>query len=83
MDQISLKIICYNWLRQSIMEKEYEGKKERQRKRKKQMKAFATVMRTLLKQPERNAQRDPGEKGWACYYCGKGGAPQVGLPSGI
>ena len=29
------------------------------------------VMRTLLKQPEKNAQRDPGEKGWACYYCGK------------
>ena len=28
-------------------------------------------MRAILKQPEKNAQRDPGEKGWACYYCGK------------
>ena len=27
-------------------------------------------MRAILKQPEKNAQRDPGEKGWACYYCG-------------
>ena len=25
----------------------------------------------FLKQPEKNAQRDPGEK--ACYYCGKEG----------
>ena len=36
----------------------------------------------LLKQPEKNALRDPGEKGWACYYCGKEGhikrdCPQV------
>ena len=26
-----------------------------------------------LKQPEKNTQRDPGEKGWTCYYCGKKG----------
>ena len=39
------------------------------------------VVRTILKQPEKNAQRDPGEKGWAFYYCGKEG--QAGLPSGI
>ena len=31
------------------------------------------AMKTVLKQPEKNAQRDPGEKGWACYYCGKEG----------
>ena len=30
-------------------------------------------MKTVLKQPEKNAQRDPDEKGWACYYCGKEG----------
>ena len=30
-------------------------------------------MRAILKQPEKNSQRDPGEKGWACYYCGKEG----------
>ena len=31
------------------------------------------AMKNALKQPEKNAQRDPGEKGWACYYCGKEG----------
>ena len=31
------------------------------------------AMKTVLKQPEKNAQGDPGEKGWACYYCGKEG----------
>lgn len=39
-------------------------------------------VRTVLKQPEKNFRRDPGEKGWACYYCGKEGhlkwdCPQV------
>ena len=43
------------------------------------------AMRTILKQPEKNAQRDPGEKGWACYYCGKEGhltqnCPQASKP---
>ena len=32
-----------------------------------------TAMGTVLKQPEKNAQRDPGEKGWACHYCRKEG----------
>ena len=31
------------------------------------------AVRTVLKQPERNVQRAPGEKGWVCYYCGKEG----------
>ena len=31
------------------------------------------AMKTILKQPEKNAQRDPGEKGWDCYYCKKEG----------
>ena len=31
------------------------------------------AMETALKQPEKNAQRDPGGKGWVCYYCGKEG----------
>ena len=31
------------------------------------------AVKTILKQPEKNAQRDPGEKGWACYYCGREG----------
>ena len=41
------------------------------------------AVKTILKQPEKNAQRDSGEKGWACYYCEKGGAPQAGLSSCI
>ena len=31
------------------------------------------AIKNLLKQPEKNAQRDPGEKRWACYYWGKDG----------
>ena len=43
------------------------------------------AMKNVLKQPEKNAQRDPGEKGWACYYCGKEGhlkrdCPQASKP---
>ena len=43
------------------------------------------AMKNALKQPEKNAQRDPGEKGWACYYCGKEGhlkwdCPQASKP---
>ena len=51
----------------------YEEKKERQRKTKEEVEAFTMAMKTVLKQPEKNSQRDPGEKGWACYYCGKEG----------
>ena len=65
--------------------REYEEKKERQRKTKEQAEAFAIAMKSVLKQPEKNAQRDPGEKGWACYYCGKEGylkqdCPQASKP---
>ena len=37
------------------------------------MEAFTMAMKNVLKQPEKNAQRGPGGKGWACYYCGKEG----------
>ena len=65
--------------------REYEEKKERQKKTKEQVKALVMAVRTILKQPEKNAQRDPGEKGWACYYCGKEGhlmwdCPQASQP---
>ena len=44
------------------------------------------AMKTVLKQLEKNAQRDPGEKGWAGYYCGREGhlkrhCPQASKPS--
>ena len=38
------------------------------------------AMKNALKQPEKNAQSDPGEKGWACYYCGKEGHPKRDCP---
>ena len=43
--------------------REYEEKKERQKRTKEQAEALAMAIRTVLKQPEKNAQRDPGEKG--------------------
>ena len=45
--------------------REYEEKKERQKKTKAKAEAFAMAMKNVLKQPEKNAQRGPGEKGWA------------------
>ena len=53
--------------------REYEGKKERQRKTKEQVEAIEMAVRTILKELEKNALRDLGEKGWACHYCGKEG----------
>ena len=41
---------------------EYEEKKERQKKTKEKAEVFAMAMKNTLKQPEKNAQRDPGEK---------------------
>ena len=31
------------------------------------------AVRYALKQPEGKCQRNPGGKGWTCYYCGKEG----------
>ena len=53
--------------------REYEEKKERQRNAKEKAETLAMAMKTILKHPEKNTQRDPGEKGWACYCCGKEG----------
>ena len=41
---------------------EYDEKKERQKKTKEKAEAFTMAMKNALKQPEKNAQRDPGEK---------------------
>ena len=54
--------------------REYEEKKERKKKTKEQSEVLTMAMKTVLKQPEKNAQRNPGERGWACYYCGKEGS---------
>ena len=65
--------------------REYEEKKKRQKKTKEKAEAFAMAMKNVLKQPEKSAQRGPGEKRWACYYCGKEGhlkrdCPQASKP---
>ena len=57
-------------------------KRKKGKKREEKAEAFAMAIKNVLKQPEKNAQRGPGEKGWACYYCGKEGH-LAGLPSGI
>ena len=69
--------VCYG--------REYEEKKERQKKTEEKAEVFAMAMKNTLKQPEKNAQRDPHEKGWACYYSGKeghlkGDYPQASKP---
>ena len=51
----------------------YYGDKVRERKTREQAEALVMAVRTVLKQPEKDAQRDPGEEGWACHYCGKEG----------
>ena len=48
-------------------------RKRKKAKTKEQEKALVMAVRTVLKQSKKNAQRDPGEKGWPCYYCGKEG----------
>ena len=71
MDQISLDTPLQ--LAQTVYYgREYEEKRGK-KKTKEKAEAFALAMKNVLKQPEKNAQRDSGEKGWACYYCGKEG----------
>ena len=62
--------------------REYEEKKERRRKMKEKAEALAIVMKTVLKQSGKIAQRDPDEKSMGLLLLWKGGASQVGLPSG-
>ena len=64
------------------MRKRKKGKKKNTKEK---TEAFAMAMKNVLKQPEKNAQRDPGEKGWAYYYCRKEGhhkrdCPQASKP---
>ena len=64
------------------MRKRKKGKKKNTKEK---TEAFAMAMKNVLKQPEKDAQRDLGEKGWACYYCGKEGylkwdCPQASKP---
>ena len=67
-------------LAQSIMVGNMRKRKKGKKKTKEQAEVLAMAMKTVLKQPEKNAQRNPGEKGWACYYCGKEGSLKRNYP---
>ena len=66
--------------------REYKEENKRQKRTRQQTEAPTVVVRSAMKQPEgKNAQRNPGEKGWTCYYCGKEGqlkwdCPQASKP---
>ena len=52
--------------------REYEGGKQRQKRTNEKAQVLVTAVKTAMNQPEgKNAQRNPDEKGWACYHCGK------------
>ena len=73
-------------LAQSIMVGNMRKRKKGKKKTKEKEEAFSMAMKNVLKQPEKNAPRDPGEKGWACYYCGTEGhlkrdCPKASKPS--
>ena len=53
--------------------REYKEENKRQKRTRQKTEASTTAIRYALKQPEKNAQRNPGERGRACYYCGKEG----------
>ena len=50
--------------------REYEEEKRQQKRTKGKAQALVMAVETSINQSEeKNAQRNPGEKGWACYYC--------------
>ena len=52
--------------------REYEEEKWQQKRTRDKVQALVMTAETVMNQPEeKNSQRNPGEKGWACYYCGK------------
>ena len=54
--------------------REYEQEKKRQKKTKEKAESLATAVGFALKLlEEKDAQNIPGQKGRACYYCGKEG----------
>ena len=56
--------------------------KQGRKKTKEKGEALVMAVRTVLKQPEKNAQRTPVKKDGLAVTV-EGGAPQLGSPSGI
>ena len=73
-NQISLKKNCYSWLRQYITVENMRRRNDNRKEQKGKAQALVMAVETSINQSEeKNAQRNPGEKGWACYYGGKEG----------
>ena len=54
--------------------REYEEEKRQQKRTKENTQALVMAVKNVMNQPEeKNVQRNPGEKGQACNYCGKEG----------
>ena len=67
---------CYSWLRRCIMAENTRRKKEPDKGLKPQERLLNLLWNSLRKMPP----NDPGEKGWACYYCGKKGCLKWDCP---
>ena len=63
--------------------REYEEKKEGQKKAKEQAEALSMAMTTILKGPEKKCPEGPRWKDMGMLSLWKGGAPQAELPSSI
>ena len=57
----------------SLVWQEIGGEEGEAEKTKEQAEGLITAVRTILRRPEKSAQRDPGGKAGICYYCGKEG----------
>ena len=53
--------------------RKYEAKNRKKKDPSKTLKPQQWLLDLLWNSLRKNAQRDPGEKGWACYYSGKEG----------
>ena len=54
-------------------DREYEEENRRRKRTRRKTEAPTKVVRSTLKQPEKNFQRNPVEKGWTFYFCRKEG----------
>ena len=53
--------------------REYKEQNKKLKRTRQKTEPPTMAVRSALKRPEKNAQRNPGEKGWTCYYRGKEG----------
>ena len=81
--QISVFKKLYSWPRRYTMVKNKRRKIGRKKKTWQKTKATTMAVRSTLKQPEEKCPEEPRWEGVGLLLLWKGGASQVGLPSGI